>query len=293
MYPVLFTFSRVAIFDYKQFAETEETVYHMETDRYIEGYILFSDGGSLKTSNGSNTVTIAGNSTSKGFHNGIGVNARFELVTDFFQRDPDYSTVLLVDEGNSCFRELNRTNNRVTTFLYSCASTSQSKIASFSPPYKIAISRNAEFIFTSKRSNYLGLFHLYRGFLGQLKIKNNFPEKGTALALTWLDGQLLMSYPEQFIILDLDSSSFSYIQCNNYTQLHEMKPIHRDGLYVGVDSVDIYIVSIHRCSMDKVIGVSADHFSNVLSVLVRGDTLLVGHRLGIYQLDGKITLLLS
>lgn len=52
------------------FISSESDVIHMEMDKRLNGNILFSDGASLKTTNGISTKTIAGQANNAGYTEG-------------------------------------------------------------------------------------------------------------------------------------------------------------------------------------------------------------------------------
>lgn len=65
------------------YLQTESFVHHMEADRFMPNNILYSDGAALKTTDGLNVTTIAGNSTKMGYRNGQ--NALFYQIHGFTQ----------------------------------------------------------------------------------------------------------------------------------------------------------------------------------------------------------------
>lgn len=101
------------------FTTTEHYVYHMEVDEYIEGNILFSDGSALKTTDGTETKTIAGQAIQGGYREGLGTTARFKDVSGFHQISS--SKVILADNANRCIRLVDRRTRHTQTFFGSCA----------------------------------------------------------------------------------------------------------------------------------------------------------------------------
>ena len=67
------------------FVETESYVYHIESDRYRPGNLLFADWNALKTTNGNMTNTIAGNALEHDYREGIGERTRFGYIKSFIQ----------------------------------------------------------------------------------------------------------------------------------------------------------------------------------------------------------------
>ena len=55
----------------------------MEMDQIRPGYVIFTDWCALTTSDGT-THVLAGNSTQQGYRGGIGGEARFDKVTEFY-----------------------------------------------------------------------------------------------------------------------------------------------------------------------------------------------------------------
>lgn len=93
----------------------------MENDPFLAGNVLFSDGCSVKTTNGTHTVRLVGKAAVEGYNNGVGREARFRWVTGFAILSS--SAVLLADQGNYCFRLMDRMTLEVTDFAGSCSSS--------------------------------------------------------------------------------------------------------------------------------------------------------------------------
>ena len=62
------------------YVHTESYVYHIEPDLYIPGHILFSDGGSLKTTDGLMSSHIVG-SAIDGYDEMSGTEVELQLIT--------------------------------------------------------------------------------------------------------------------------------------------------------------------------------------------------------------------
>ena len=94
-------------------------MYHIEEDLFKHGNILFSDGSSLKTTNGIATSLIAGNASVQGHNESTGDTARFRNITGFLQ-DVFEWRVLAVDSGNMCLRTIDRRTNETEPAVGHC-----------------------------------------------------------------------------------------------------------------------------------------------------------------------------
>ena len=109
------------------FVETESYVYHIESDRYRPGNLLFADWNALKTTNGNMTTTIAGNALEYGYREGIGENTRFGYIKSFIQIS-DNETILS-DTGHRCLRHLDRVSEEVATYAGQCGNPSHEQFS--------------------------------------------------------------------------------------------------------------------------------------------------------------------
>lgn len=101
------------------FIRTEDVVYHMDRDQYIEGNLLFSDLHSLKTTDGRTTQIIAGDDLiNGGYREASGRKARFRYITAFCQISK--TTVVVNDNGNHCLRLIDRPSGQTRTLSGSC-----------------------------------------------------------------------------------------------------------------------------------------------------------------------------
>ena len=85
-------------------------VHHIEEDLFKPGNVLFSDGSSLKTTNGIATSLVTGSASIQGYNESTGDTARFRRITGFLQV-ASTSEVLAVDSGNMCLRAIDRRTN--------------------------------------------------------------------------------------------------------------------------------------------------------------------------------------
>lgn len=94
----------------------------MEADLYETGNILFADQHSLKTVNvhDKSVNTIAGSSLEDGYVEGVGTEARFNIIAGFHQLLP--TKIIVLDTRNHCIRTLSRTT--IQTKLYAGVCTS-------------------------------------------------------------------------------------------------------------------------------------------------------------------------
>ena len=98
---------------------TSDYVEHMESDRYRPGFIVYTDSRALMTtSDGTTTHLIAGKWTEKGYKEGVGAEARFDLITGFAQISE--KLVVVADYHNYCMRLIDRTSNTTSLFSGRC-----------------------------------------------------------------------------------------------------------------------------------------------------------------------------
>lgn len=97
---------------------TESLVRHIETDKYIDGNILFTDGSSLKTTDGNKTQLIAGQAIEDGYLEGAGEAALFYHISGFYQINS--SRAIVIDRYNYCLRLVERLNRQTETWAGNC-----------------------------------------------------------------------------------------------------------------------------------------------------------------------------
>ena len=99
---------------------TSYEVHHMEFDRYRPGFIVYTDKHALMTSDGTTTHLIAGNSTQRGYREGVGAEARFNDIAGFAQISE--KLVVVADYVNQCMRLIDRSTNKTSVFSGQCKS---------------------------------------------------------------------------------------------------------------------------------------------------------------------------
>lgn len=103
------------------YLNTTGMVYHMEKDLSREGFIMFSDGASLETTNGKTTYKIVGVADQTGYMEGVGRAARFGWITGFAQLNETH--VMIVDSQNHCLRIVDRRINTSGKFVGECGTS--------------------------------------------------------------------------------------------------------------------------------------------------------------------------
>lgn len=94
-------------------------VYHMEPDLYRGGgFILYSDGSSMKSTDGKVVFTIIGDPNVDGYREGKQSNAIFNHIYGFLQTKRNLA--LLVDRKNHCLRSLYRDESKSEVYTGSC-----------------------------------------------------------------------------------------------------------------------------------------------------------------------------
>lgn len=99
--------------------EIEDNVFSIQADAVISGNLLFADGSSLKTTNGTITHEVTGIAKQDGYVNGAASEARFNSIRSFVQM-MESKQVIIVDAKNHCLRLLNRTSNQTSDYAGKC-----------------------------------------------------------------------------------------------------------------------------------------------------------------------------
>lgn len=126
----------------------------MEPDLFTPGNILFSDGSSLKTTDGSTTKSIVGLATSAGYVYSKGTSARFSTITGFKQISR--TQVVVCDLNNYILRLVDRVD--LSTEILAGSSRSygldDGYAAKFKTPYGVVQDpRNPDKLFISDYGN--------------------------------------------------------------------------------------------------------------------------------------------
>ena len=106
-------YSRIEKTKPTDFISTSYAAYHMELDRYRPGSVIYTEKHALMTSDGTTTHLIAGNSSQRGYREGVGADARFYLITGFTQISA--KRVVVADYKNHCVRLIDRASNTTTS----------------------------------------------------------------------------------------------------------------------------------------------------------------------------------
>lgn len=94
-------------------------MHSIEQDEFTVGNLLFADGSSLKTTNGTVTKLIIGTASGSGLRDGVGRAIRLSAFNGFVQPMENY-TVIIADTGNHCMRQLDRRSLTISGFSGSC-----------------------------------------------------------------------------------------------------------------------------------------------------------------------------
>ena len=93
-------------------------MFHIAEDEYVPGNLLFVERHTIKTTDGTTTSLIAGSSTSYGYLEDVGANARFDDILSFVQLSK--ARVILTDSDNHCLRSVDRTTSGTSTYAGNC-----------------------------------------------------------------------------------------------------------------------------------------------------------------------------
>ena len=90
----------------------------MEVDLYIPGNVIYTDRNSIRTSNGTVSQIIAGNTTQDGYQEGTASAARFRLIQGFTQISS--TQIVVSDTYNYCLRLVDRASSKTTKLAGQC-----------------------------------------------------------------------------------------------------------------------------------------------------------------------------
>ena len=93
-------------------------MFHIAEDEFVPGNLLFVERHTIKTTDGTTTSLIAGSSTSYGYLEDVGANARFDDILSFVQLSK--ARVILTDSDNHCLRSIDRTTSGTSTYAGNC-----------------------------------------------------------------------------------------------------------------------------------------------------------------------------
>lgn len=118
MYRIWLFFFRIKTTRATNFTTSSHSVYHMEVDQFRPGFIIYTDYHALMTSDGTHTYLIAGSTSSYGYREGVGAEARFSWVKGFVQITDE--RIVAVDSSNHCLRKIARSSKTTWPFCGHC-----------------------------------------------------------------------------------------------------------------------------------------------------------------------------
>lgn len=133
--------------------QTADTfVSHMEKDLKSD-LLLFSDGSSLKVTDGEGVTTLVGSASDIGYREGVGLEARFYYIGGFVQINE--STIVVSDYWNDCLRQIDRDTLATSTFAGVCktAGHKDGLVSLFDGPWSILLDSNSTGLFVVDRTN--------------------------------------------------------------------------------------------------------------------------------------------
>lgn len=126
--------------------------------------LLFSDGLSIKYSDGKISQSLFGNSDKSGYAEGRGFSAKFKSITDFMQTNMTH--IIAVDQMNNCLRILVRATQSTAQFSGRCSkkgfANGAGPVALFNEPTAAARMKwnVSSIVVTDKGNNAIRLVHL-------------------------------------------------------------------------------------------------------------------------------------
>ena len=114
----LFLCCRIRFGKVETFLKTEHYAYSMVPDQFVEGNILFSDGSSLKTTDGESIHLIVGEPRATGYVEGTASFAKLNWIHGIYQLN--HTHLLVLDSRNHCLRLVHRETNHTAPFVGKC-----------------------------------------------------------------------------------------------------------------------------------------------------------------------------
>ena len=167
------------------YVHTESYVYHIEPDLYIPGNILFSDGGSLKTTDGLLSSLIVGSAINAeyGYDEGPGKEIEFYSITGFIQQTE--SQVVVVDMMSPCLQRVDRKTKQISPLLGNCSSFGQASESIFQWPFSLILNKISpdQIFVTDGETNSLWMVNLDKHTVSRLV--NHYPETMFGVLQDW------------------------------------------------------------------------------------------------------------
>ena len=188
---------------------TEGHVYHIEADIMQPDMLVFSDGHSLKVTDGATILPLVGSAQQSGYVEGIGSAARFNRITGFSQISS--TTIVTADNYNHCLRIVERTSLSTSVLAGLCQTSGNSdgQDARFSYPWSVIRDpkSSTQILVSDRRNSVVKQVELVVGFTRTL-IRNGL-ENPTGMALDSERGRLLIANYHYISEYEMESQTLS------------------------------------------------------------------------------------
>lgn len=180
--------------------------------------LLVINGHSIAQYDQNSLTQLAGNDVVLGYVNDIGINSRFNRITDFLEGIE--SDLIIVDSGNNCLRRMSFSNSSVEDWVGLCTESGSAdgfkKSAKFLEPFHITKNSKHNRILVTESTNRIravewnGTVHTIYKFDRRQTTDFN---RRRQHAMAWLNDKLLVTDKEYVLLL-------------NVTQLNAVKIKH-------------------------------------------------------------------
>ena len=179
-------------------------MHHISEDWSRPGYILFSDGSSIKTTNGQIVKALAGSPTITGYVNAEGSKARFNGIRSFERLNKSH--LVIADFDNSCLRLLNMETSLVSDYAGSCTEPGDAvgkalEVARFRTPLYLDIGRmqTKDMLFVADTGlNLIRIVNIEAHTVGNFPFPHQL-DKIKGLVLDTIDNEQLVVFSEMYI----------------------------------------------------------------------------------------------
>ena len=139
----------------------------MEFDLLNPGSIIYTDFNAILTTDGIESILIAGNASfeGRGYRNGAGSLAVFDSLRSFLQLSK--KEIIVVELGNSCLRMIKRPMNMVSDITKPCPAWNGHAGPFLWPNFVVKDKRNLQKLFVTERR---AIRRLIRSNLSEKKI---------------------------------------------------------------------------------------------------------------------------
>lgn len=128
-----------------QHIKSARWIYHLEADIYKTGHVIYTDGKTLRSTDGATTTLIAGSEFSSyySYNDGIAEAAEFSTILGFTQLNTTH--IVAADLYNHCLRLINRITRKTSTYSGLCGSENSGlydgKLSKFAYPAAVTKDR--------------------------------------------------------------------------------------------------------------------------------------------------------